>query len=649
MLKYLLTTVHLYSIITRYIMNNNLTKRQQEIFDFIVYEIKVKGFPPTIAEIREEFSFRSPTAVYDHLSAIEKKGYIRKHSHTSRGIEIIKDFINSADIIKVPILGFIAAGEPIHVIEEHQDIVSIPKDELGRQGKFYALRVQGNSMIDEGIFDGDIVVIRKQETANNGQSVVAIIDNDHATLKKIYHEKNRIRLQPANPSLFPTYPKEIEIRGVVVKIIRNLSQETVEGVIPETNLKRRVDYSWNYEGEKTKSYTHGLHSYPAMFIPQVARRLLQTYSKKGDVICDIFCGSGTTLVESRVTGRNAIGIDLNPLAVLLARAKTTPIKPSMLNKEYFQLINTIDKKSAKIIKTPNFFNIDFWFKKTVIEKLAIIKAAIKDMKQEDLRNFFLVAFSETVRLCSNTRNGEFKLMRISKEKLKTHNPDVIGIFKKKVESNICAMNEFYESVDKNTWVTIIQSDSSKKNGIKANSIDCIITSPPYGDSRTTVAYGQFSRLSTQWIDLLDNPDSASTIDKELLGGKSGNKMINNLASKYLTLILTEIVKKDEKRAREVLSFFIDMEKCLRQAHVILKPNKYFCVVIGNRLVKQVRIPTDFIITELCENIGFSCEDIFVRKIPGKRMPSQNSPTNISGQREDTMLKESIIILRKKKH
>ncbi|OGC41111.1 hypothetical protein A2Y85_07055 [candidate division WOR-3 bacterium RBG_13_43_14] len=408
-----------------------------------------------------------------------------------------------------------------------------------------------------------------------------------------------------------------------------------------------MDYSWNYAGEKTKSYTHGLHTYPAMFIPQVARRLLQTYSKKGDVICDIFCGSGTTLVESRVTGRNAVGIDLNPLAILLAKAKTTPINPSILNKKYFQLIDKVEKFKTGNIKTPFFFNIDFWFKKGVINKLAIIKNAITDTKRENIRNFFLVAFSETVRLSSNTRNGEFKLIRISEEKLRIHNPDVISIFKRKVESNIRAMNEFYKNVDNNTWTKIMHSDSSKENGIKDNSIDCIITSPPYGDSRTTVAYGQFSRLSAQWVDILENPDDASAIDKELLGGKSNKEASNNLASKYLTLILSEISKKDEKRAREVLSFFIDLEKCLRQAYRILKPNKYFCIVVGNRLVKQVRIPTDFIITELCENFGFLCEDIFVRKIPGKRMPSQNSPTNITGQQEETILKESIIILRKR--
>ncbi|PIZ12901.1 MAG: hypothetical protein COY53_07615 [Elusimicrobia bacterium CG_4_10_14_0_8_um_filter_37_32] len=626
----------------------DLTRRQKEIYDYIVRDIKTKGFPPTIAEIRKEFYFKSPTAVSDHLSAIARKGYIKRHSYTSRGIKLVKSSGNGKDIVQIPVVGTIAAGEPIQTLEEIQETISIPKDELGNTGIHYALRVQGNSMIDEGIFDGDVVIIRKQETADNGQSVVAIIDGDSATLKKLYHEKNKIRLQPANPLFLPFYPKEIEIRGIVVKIIRNSEQITEKDDTPQSKFKRHIDYSWDYSGEKTKSFTHGLHTYPAMFIPQVARRLLQKYSKKGDTICDIFCGSGTALVESKVLSRNAYGIDLNPLAIFLAKVKTIALNPSLLNNRYFQLLNRIEKIKDESIKKPDFFNVDFWFKKDVAIKLAKIKKAINEIEQESQKNFFLVAFSETVRLSSNTKNGEFKLVKIHEEKLKDYSPDVLGIFKKKVESNILKMEEFYKNYDKNTWIKIIYGDSSKENGIKENSIDCIITSPPYGDSRTTVAYGQFSRLSAQWLDLLEDPDTASGVDNELLGGKTVKELKHNLNSNYLNMILKEISNKDEKRAKEVLSFFIGLEKCLRQAFKILKPNKYFCVVIGNRLVKQVRIPTDFIIAELCENIGFTCEDIFVRNIPGKRMPSKNSPSNVTGHTEETMLKESIVILRKLK-
>ncbi|OGI76940.1 hypothetical protein A3B85_00150 [Candidatus Nomurabacteria bacterium RIFCSPHIGHO2_02_FULL_37_13] len=409
---------------------------------------------------------------------------------------------------------------------------------------------------------------------------------------------------------------------------------------------RKIDYSWDYRGEKTKSYIHGIHTYPAMFIPQVGRRLLETYSKEGDTICDIFCGSGTALVESRLLGRNAYGIDLNPLAIFLAHAKTTPISPQKLTKEYIVLLDRIEKIKDNQIKRPEFNNIDFWFKNKVIVKLAKLKKAIKEIKDKSIQNFLMVAFSETVRYSSNCKNGEFKLVRIKGEKLEKHDPDIVGIFRKHAEKNIKGMTEFYKDTKKDSWIKIIYGDSSKDNGIKEKSIDCIITSPPYGDSRTTVAYGQFSRLSAQWIDIFDNPNEASGVDNELLGGRATKNLIHLLPSDYLKESLEKITKQDEARARDVLSFYIGLNDCLKQAYKILKSKKYFCLVIGNRLVKQVRIPTDFIIAELAEKIGFTCEDIIVRNIPGKRMPIKNSPTNIVGALEETMNKESIVVLRK---
>ena len=208
------------------------------------------------------------------------------------------------------------------------------------------------------------------------------------------------------------------------------------------------------------------------------------------------------------------------------------------------------------------------------------------------------------------------------------------------------MEGFYRDVNKETWAKPIYGDASGLNGIEENSIDCIITSPPYGDSKTTVAYGQFSRLSAQWIDIFDDPDMASRVDNELLGGHTATSLIHSLSSSHLKDSLKRIAKKDEKRARDVLSFYTGLNLCLENAYRLLKPTKYFCLVVGNRLVKQERIPTDFIIAELGEKIGFTCEDIFVRNIPGKRMPLKNSPTNIAGALEETMNRESVVVLRK---
>ena len=619
-----------------------LTKKQTQVLDFLKAYMAKNSYAPSLEEIKRKFNLASVSTAHYYISKLQDAGFLNKEHNQPRAVSTV----TAKQTVEIPILGAIAAGQPIEAIEIPDETITITRDEIGKQGKHYALRVQGSSMIDEGIFDGDIVVIRKQEAAENGQTVVAVIDDNQATLKKLYRENGKFRLQPANPTLFPIYRDEVEVRGVVVKIIRNLESQLDQGQSRKEKYVRKIDYSWDYRGEKTKSYTHGIHTYPAMFIPQVARRLLETYSKESDIICDIFCGSGSALVESRLMGRSTYGIDLNPLAIFLARAKTTPINPQKLTKEYLALLGRVEKIRDKEIQRPDFKNIDFWFKDKVIIKLAKLKKAIREIEDRNIQNFLMVAFSETVRYSSDAKTGEFKLVRIKGDKLERHDPDVISIFRKNAEKNIVGMTDFYKDVKSSSWTKIIYGDSSKDNGIKANSIDCIITSPPYGDSRTTVAYGQFSRLSAQWIDVFENPNDASAVDNNLLGGRATKNLTHTLSSGYLKESLEKIVKQDEARARDVLSFYIGLNDCLKQAYKMLKSKKYFCLVVGNRLVKQVRIPTDFIIAELAEKIGFTCEDITVRNIPGKRMPIKNSPTNIVGELEETMNKESIVVLRK---
>lgn len=617
-----------------------ITKKQKEVLDFIKSYQTKKGYSPSLEEIAKQIGVASVSTAHHHVKKLEREGLIHKEVNQPRAVTT-KSQIYS---IQIPIMGSIAAGQPIEALEVSDESVTVPKSDIG-QGKHYALRVEGNSMIDEGIFDGDIVVISKQESAENGQTVVAIIDDNEATLKKLYREKRGFRLQPANPTLFPIFRDAVEVRGVVVKIIRSLAGD-IKKESAEERYTRRIDYSWDYQGEKTKSYTHGLHPYPAMFIPQVGRRLLERYSKKGDAVCDIFCGSGTALVESKLLGRNAYGIDLNPFAIFLAKAKTTPLDPKKLTGPYSSILKNYSNIKEGDVSKPSFKNIEFWFKDKTITQLATLKRSIKKIKDRDIQNFFMVAFSETVRYSSNTKTGEFKLVRINSEKLQKHAPDVLSIFSKKATANIAKMADFYQDAQKQAKTTIIFGDSSKENGIKPSSIDCIITSPPYGDSRTTVAYGQFSRLSAQWLDIFEEPNDASAVDNKLLGGKAAESLLHELESKYLNDSIKKIAHKDADRAKEVLSFYIGLADCLKQAYRILKPKKYFCLVIGNRMVKQVRIPTDFIIAELGEKIGFTCEDIIVRNIPGKRMPSKNSPTNVAGALEETMNQESIVVLRK---
>lgn len=201
-----------------------LTKRQKQILEFIKSYIKNHGMSPTIQEIKNKFKLSAQSTIHQHINELAKKGFIEKNGSSARGIEIKREKTGNFSA-EIPLLGIIAAGQPIEAIEARGETIAMPGNGIKNFSDLYALRVQGDSMTEEGIFDGDIVVIKKQSVAENGQTVVAIIDDNEATLKKIYREKNRIRLQPANQSMLPFYRKEVEIRGVVIKIIRNFENK----------------------------------------------------------------------------------------------------------------------------------------------------------------------------------------------------------------------------------------------------------------------------------------------------------------------------------------------------------------------------------------------------------------------------------------
>lgn len=198
-----------------------LTPKQNKLFEYIKKYLKNNNSSPSLEEIGRHFKLAKST-IHEHIETLKDKGYLEKNKKKQRSINLPK----IETIIKIPLVGTIMAGQPIEAIESKEKYISISNKGLEKNKTYYALKVQGDSMIDDGIFDGDIVVIKKQSTAENGQTVVAIIDNDQATLKKIFKEKDRFRLQPANQNLLPFYRKEIEVRGVVINIIRNFESKT---------------------------------------------------------------------------------------------------------------------------------------------------------------------------------------------------------------------------------------------------------------------------------------------------------------------------------------------------------------------------------------------------------------------------------------
>jgi len=178
-----------------------LTKRQKQILDYIKKYIKNHDYSPSLEEIGKHFKLSSVSGVHQHIEALKSKGYLNKIDNQPRTIEITKTK-KSSGLIEIPLLGTIAAGEPLEAVEEHKTL-TVPKNNISKSGEHFALRVKGNSMIQEGIFDGDYVVIRKQNTAENGDTVVVLINGNEATLKKIFKIKGGFKLQPANPMLEP--------------------------------------------------------------------------------------------------------------------------------------------------------------------------------------------------------------------------------------------------------------------------------------------------------------------------------------------------------------------------------------------------------------------------------------------------------------
>ena len=197
-----------------------LTPRQREVYNFICRFQGAHGYAPTIAEIRAHLGLSSPATVHQLLSALEREGLIRRIPNVSRGIEIVKQE-SSEQACEIPLLGVVAAGQPIEAILSHE-VVNIPPDLLGR-GRTFALRVRGDSMIDEHIRDGDCLIVEARQTAENGQTVVALVDGSDATVKRFYRESNQVRLEPANPAYKPILIKPAErvsIQGRVIGVIR---------------------------------------------------------------------------------------------------------------------------------------------------------------------------------------------------------------------------------------------------------------------------------------------------------------------------------------------------------------------------------------------------------------------------------------------
>jgi len=413
---------------------------------------------------------------------------------------------------------------------------------------------------------------------------------------------------------------------------------------------RKYTEDWDFLGVNTRIGTNCYHDYPAKMIPQIAGKLIDRYGKKSGLLFDPYCGSGTSLTEGRIRGMNCIGTDLNPMARMIAEAKSRLFNIIEIEKHFEIFIVSVKEaftslKDLKSLVKPSTITgkelLTWWPEKAIQEMLTLLEL-INGIDSEEIQHFYKVAFSECLRIISFQRNSEFKKYRMEEKKREGFYVPLFTEFEKRVIRNISGFKAYKDKFDNNTEIKVYDFNTVKSipsSVLKSESVDLVVTSPPYGDSGTTVAYGQYSWFANTLFGFANK-----VIDGHLMGNSKST--ISKFGLSSMDGAITEIVKINPKRAGEVMNFFVDYLKSITNVSKTISKGGTICYVVGNRTVAGIQLPTDQFTAWAFEQLGFKFGNIEVRKIPNKRMPSVNSPSNVSGVKSPTMTNEFIVIMTK---
>jgi DNA modification methylase len=374
-------------------------------------------------------------------------------------------------------------------------------------------------------------------------------------------------------------------------------------------------------------YTNLLHSYPAKMLHQIPLVLLPIYANAGDTVLDCFSGSGTTLMQARLYGMNAIGRDINPLAILISRVKSTNLNINKLKAKVETLYDKINKTKVIEKDIPEFPNRDFWFEKEVQCDLARILKNIQEIKNKKYREFFLVCFSSIIRKVSN---ADAKIVPpVKSKKMRKliqggRKIDTINIFKEAVSDNIERVSNFSRDCAKSTTLNVFKGDA-KELKFYDNSIDFVITSPPYISAQK---YARSTSLEMYWLGF--RKDNIKKIDLKTLGTErvyvKDFKTINTTGYPILDKYIELIKKNNAERAYITYKYFGDMQKVISEIFRVLKPNKNFIIVIGNNKVTKIQLPNHEILSEIAESIGFIKENAFIDDIKYRGFMTKRNKT-----------------------
>jgi DNA modification methylase len=358
-----------------------------------------------------------------------------------------------------------------------------------------------------------------------------------------------------------------------------LGQREIRHFISRNEYKTKSKFelleeiNWDFKDAKTQYLTHRFHSYPARFIPQIPRTFIKLFTKKGDTILDPFCGCGTTLVESQLLGRHSFGNDLNPLATLISKVKTTSISARKLN----GLVNFLDRiereikknnRKLTLLKLPNR-NISKLFTKEMLEELQVIKENINELEDKALFNLLLVALSSTIRAIIESENGD----------------NIFQIFKNKVNMMADTIKEYDKYINDNIKVSVITGDSRRLKDIGNNSVDLIVTSPPYVNA---LDYYRVHMYNMLWLGM-----NYSAFKQNEIGGHS-HHIFN--------------------RFRLLSEYLGDMLRSMIEMNRVMKKGKICAIVVGNSSIDYELIESYKHFVNMAKFIGFGVKKTIFRNI-----------------------------------
>lgn len=391
----------------------------------------------------------------------------------------------------------------------------------------------------------------------------------------------------------------------------------------QTTLEGKVTWGFlrSFSVKESHEFTHGLHIYPAKVVPQIARELIAKLSQPLDTVVDPFCGSGTVLVESLMANRNSIGVDINTLAILLAKVKTTPLRREAVLRTMFSIMERVKTRNknpltpeekASIERIPNVYH---WFKPYVARELELLRNEIRQIADLSIRDFLQVAFSATMYNVSNIRKADnpYFIRILHEDEMVRHKPIVLEQFLKIVKQNSESVASIGHVEKQKASARIINGNTQELVSlVGTKTADLIVTSPPYGEEKNTMDYARFSKLALYWLGL--DGGHVKEMKTKALGSKLKHWQEVEVGSKTLRAKLREISLKSQLRADEVSSFFCDYLVCLKQMFEVGKPDTNCCIVIGDRTAGGIPIPNGEITSQLCENVGFTISECVVRKM-----------------------------------